>query len=460
MATASEQLALDGGPKTIVEPLPWVGFGAELIGEEEERFVLEALRGRKLCRIAHSFADSFAHRVEEEIRRRFDTPFALVVNSCASALHVALVSLDIGPGDEVLVAGVGWFAVAAAVLNVGAVPVPVGYDESLTIDLDDLEHRVTDRTRALIVIQWRGLPADMTRLLAIARACKFRIIEDVAQSFGASYRGRALGTLGDIGCYSFNMHKILSGGEGGALVMRDGLLYKRAVSFSGMYNMYLRRFDDGERQSMPALPMLNFRMPELCAAMILAQLSKLDAILGLLRARGSELASGIAANPWLRAAVRHDPEGDCGYTLPLVFDGPEKADFFFRAMRAEGATTVSNSSYGFGGGEARGTAALVASEGLDPTESGQMVFADTWRCLTAGAGPTEKLNPWKLTYGEQRGPGGGPDTAAREVGGRSRERLSRVVALKTNVHLKSEHTAAILEAAKKVTHVMRQRFPS
>lgn len=450
MPHANPSLALEGGPKTITEPLPFAGFGAELIGEEEERYVLEALRGKNLCRITHPFADSFAHRFEEGIKRLTGAPFVHAVNSCASALHAAMVALDLGPGDEVLVSGAGWFATATAAINVGAVPVPVEYDESLTMDLDDLERKVNERTRAIIVVHWRGLPADMDRLMEIARKHDLRVVEDVAQSFGGTYRGRALGTIGDIGCYSFNMHKVITGGEGGALVMKEGPYYKRAVSFSGMYNLYLREYDDGERLSMPQIPMLNFRIPELCAAMAYAQLEKIDTILGTLRARMRELTQGLADCPGLKIAPRHDPAGECGYTLPLVFDDAESADFFFQAMRAEGATNASSLQFGFGGGEARGTAAMAASEKQDPSESGYMPLAHTWRCLVGQEGPTEKLNPWRLR-------GDAPPPALPDgVVPKTRERLRRVVALKTNVLFQERHTADVIRAARKVGEALER----
>jgi hypothetical protein len=209
-----------------------------------------------------------------------------------------------------------------------------------------------------------------------------------------------------------------------------------------MYNLYKRKFDDGERQGMPRAPMLNYRMPELCAAVAFAQVGKLDAILGTLRARSRELLRGITEIDGLVLAPRHDAEGDCGYTLPLIFENAELARFFFEAMRAEGATNVSNARYGFGGGEAKGTASLVASEGLDPSESGQMPFAHTWRCVTERVPMTRKLDPWRAAYGD----GDVPEHSAS----RTFQRLERVVALKTNVLMQSRHTEGILRAARKV----------
>jgi hypothetical protein len=349
------------------------------------------------------------------------------------------------------VASAGWFSVAAATIDVGAVPVAVDYDESLSLDVDDLERKITPRSVAVIVVHWRGLPANMKRLLSVARRHNLKVIEDVAQSFGASYGGEALGTLGDIGCFSFNMHKIVSGGEGGAIATRHGDLYKRVVSFSGMYNLYKHKLDDGERQGMPRAPMLNYRMPELCAAVAFAQLGKLEAILGTLRARSLELRRGIAEIDGLVPAPRHDAEGECGYTVPLIFESAERARFFFEAMRAEGATNVSSAHFGFGGGEAKGTASLVASQGLDPSESGQMPFAHTWRCMTERVPMTRKLDPWRLAYGDGDIPAPPPS--------RTFERLARVVALKTNVLMQPRHTEAILRAARKVAAALARSAP-
>ena len=283
--TNSDRLAIDGGDKAVNEAIPLAGYGAELIGEEEERAVLDALRTRKLCRITHTMAESYTYRFEEEVRRLLKTPYFHAVNSCATALYAAMVGLEIGPGDEVLVSGAGWFSIANAAIAVGAAPVPVNFDESLSIDVDDLEARITKRTRAVIVVHWRGLPAQMDRIVEIAAKHKIRVIEDCAQSFGGSYKGRALGTWGDVGCYSFNMHKMITCGEGGGVVTRDPEVFKRVVSFSGFYNMWNKQLREPGVGSMPSVAMLNFRLPELCGAMAYAQMGKLDTVIGTMRAR-------------------------------------------------------------------------------------------------------------------------------------------------------------------------------
>lgn len=425
-----------------LEEIPFVGFGAELIGAEEELAILDVVRNKKLCRITHPFEESYVHRFEEAVRTRLGTPHFHAVNSCANALYAAMFALGIGPGDEVLVAGVGWFSIANAAIAVGAVPIPVDYDETLTLDLDLLESRISPRTKALVVVHWRGLPTPMDRVMQIAESHGILVIEDVAQSFGGSYQGKPLGTWGDVGCFSFNMHKIITCGEGGGVVCRSADMWKRVVSFSGMYNFWVKQMPDAEAIGMPDVPMLNFRLPELCGALALAQMSKLDVILGTMRVRARELVAGLSEISALRLIPRHDVNGDCGYTIPLLFADAELASVFHRGILAEGVPNVSTAAQSFSGGEARGTAALVRSVGWDPAQSGGMAYADMWRPMIQQQGLSSGFNPWRLS----------PESpTANETSIRStREKLARVVAFKLNPLIESRHVARMVTAARKV----------
>jgi 8-amino-3,8-dideoxy-alpha-D-manno-octulosonate transaminase len=438
----NETLAIHGGRKAIEQAIPSVGFGAELIGEEEERNVLRAMRERILCRMTNTFADSWVARCEEDLMRLAKTPYFYATNSCATGLHLAAVALGVGPGDVVLVSGCGWFSTAAAVINAGAVPVPVEFGEDLTIDCDDLQHKLetVPHVKALMLVHWRGLPANMDRVMELTKKHNILLIEDCAQCFGGTYKGQFLGTFGDVGCYSFNMHKVITCGEGGGLAVKDAAIYRRAVQYGGFYSFYRHFAPDGGMQSMPPAPMTNYRMPEMCGAMLHAQIGKLDTVLSTMRARRDELVAGLMEIPQLRLANRHDPKGDCGYTIPLVFETAEKARFFMDAMKAEGAL-VSNANHAFGGGEARGTAALVQSEGLPLTDTGPMAVANTWRCMVEKNGPTKNFRPWDWLSNPVDLPLLVPKTT---------ERLARVVAFKTNTKMTAEHTAATLVAARKV----------
>jgi dTDP-4-amino-4,6-dideoxygalactose transaminase len=450
MNETQEKLALEGGPKTIEEPLPVAGFGADVIGEEEERNVLQVLRSRTMSRIGHPLADSYAYKLELAIQQRFDVPHAVVVNSCASALQVALVALGIGPGDEVIVPSIGWICCATAAINIGAVPVPVEFDESLTPDPDDIEKKIGPQTRAIMVVHFRGQPTNMDRVMALARKHDLKVVEDVAQAFGGKYKGRYLGTIGDVGCYSFNMHKVITSGEGGAVVMKDVKLYGRALAYSGMYPMILQNRTPGIGDI--DVPMMNLRMPELCAAVAYAQFGKLDSLLSTLRSRKQEVLAGLRGVQGLKWAPMHDSDGDCAYTLPLLFDDAEQAQFFLDAMRAEGANNMSGLKTGFSGGEVRGTFNLMTSEGLDPLLQRRLALAESWRCVIERYGPTEKLNPWKLLGAE-------PTPLPEGIIPLTQKRLARVVAIKINPQMQARHMEQVVRAATKVAKALMLRFP-
>ena len=147
--------------------------------------------------------------------------YALVVTSGTAALICALVGLNIGPGDEVIVPAYTWLASAGAVLNVGAIPVLANVDESLTLDPADFERRIGPRTKAVIPVHMGGRPSNMDAIMDVAQRHGLHVVEDACQAIGGSYRGRRLGTIGAAGAFSFNQFKTISCGEGGALLTSD-----------------------------------------------------------------------------------------------------------------------------------------------------------------------------------------------------------------------------------------------
>lgn len=434
-------LAIDGGEKLITEDIPFAGFGADYIDHREEEAVVEALRAGSICRISHVVSKSYAYRLEEKLCDMLSAEYLLAVNSCTSALHCAVVGLDIGPGDEVLTAGVGWVSSASTVLQLGAIPIAVEYTENLRMDSDDLERKITDRTKAIIVVHWRGIASDMDEIMALAQKHNIKVIEDCAQSFSGKYKGRWLGTIGDIGCYSFNAHKVITCGEGGAVVTNDPDVYAKMVGFSGMYAFYRRKYNpDGKHTNMSPTPMLNLRIPEICAAMALVQLGKLEEILKILNDRKDELVAGLKHISGCNLVPLL--EGDVGYTVPIAFETRALAERFANAMYAEGANNISNMHHSFGGAEARGTVAMAEEDGLDLLELGEMGIAHTWICVNERIGPSTKLNAWALTDKTYPKPA--------HVLAETIDRISHVVAFKTNVLMKKSHIDLIVDATRKV----------
>ena len=227
-----EKLAIYGGPKAkTTSNYPMYPGGLE-IGEEEKKLVMEVLDRKYLFRYyGPEKHPSKVREFEVAFAKKTGARYALAVNSCTSALISALVACGVGPGDEVIVNGYTFFASCASIVGAKAIPVIAEVDETLTIDPDDIEKKITASTKAIIVVHMRGVPCDMDRIMAIARKHNLKVIEDCAQALGGTYKGKYLGTFGDCGCYSFQYHKIITAGEGGMMVTNDERLYDRAMGY-------------------------------------------------------------------------------------------------------------------------------------------------------------------------------------------------------------------------------------
>jgi dTDP-4-amino-4,6-dideoxygalactose transaminase len=318
----------------------------ELIGEEEIQAVVEVLRSGYVFRYGVSLGDEVdprfkakVYECEAAIARHSQVRYAVAVNSGTSALLTALAGLGVGPGDEVIVPGYTFVASMSSVVFSGAVPVLAEIDRTFNLDPEDVKARITPRTRAIMVVHMMGNPARMDELKAIADEHGLFIIEDCAQAFGASYKGRPIGSIGDAGAFSFNAYKtITAGGEGGMVITNDEATYKRCFAFHDQGHSPLRTgVEIGKRPFIG----LDFRMTEIQAAVLLAQLRKLPRLLGHLRAnkqRFKELIAGPStgavpslprgsgqALPGLEFRELPDPEGDIATMLTVVLPTAEVA---------------------------------------------------------------------------------------------------------------------------------------
>jgi 8-amino-3,8-dideoxy-alpha-D-manno-octulosonate transaminase len=328
------RLAIDGGPKAITEAIPRVLNGPAEIGEAEERNVLDVLRRQTLFRFAVPLEESYVGRLEAGFAQKMGTKHALAVSSGTAALVTGLLGIGIEPGDEVIVPGYTYIASAAAILLCNAVPVIAEIDETLTIDPEDVERKITPYTRAIMPVHMRGIPCQMDRILEIARRHNLLVIEDVAQADGASFRGRRLGSLGNAGCFSLQYYKIITTGEGGMVITDDDRVYARAAMAHDSALGFWNRIETGDLEPIPGN---GYRMSELAGAVGLAQLDRLDGIIDAMRARKRELLAEIAGAPGLTPAPSADPEGDAGLSLNLLFPDAGQARRFAEALAAEGA---------------------------------------------------------------------------------------------------------------------------
>jgi dTDP-4-amino-4,6-dideoxygalactose transaminase len=262
-------------------------------------------------------------RLERELANWFGAEYALAVNSGTSALICALVGAGIGPGDEVLVPAYTWVSTAAAALAVGAVPVVVEVDESLTMDPTDLADRLTPNSRAVIPVHMINLVCDMDAIMTVAEDRQLVVIEDACQAIGVRYRGRPVGSIGHIGTFSFNQNKNIKSGEGGAVLTNDRRIFERASMYHDVGSYERDDFASEE----PLFVGVNLRMPELCAAVLRPQLRRLEALIDKLRTHREVVVEALAASEYsYRLSPHHDPDHAVG--LAITFDDPDEASRF------------------------------------------------------------------------------------------------------------------------------------
>lgn len=310
-----------------------------LFDQQEIDAAVQVLASRQLFRYASKRREAIAF--EKELATRLGKTHALLLSSGTAGLICAFAALKVGPGDEVIMPAYGFVADPLAVLAVGAVPVICEIDETLTIDPRDIERKITPRTRAILPIHMNGFPSHMDEIMAIARRHGLVVVEDACQSMGGTFRGTPLGAISDVGVFSFNQFKILSAGEGGAVVANDKAVFERAfIAHDGSCGYSPHEFGE------PIFAGLAFRATELTAAILRVQLSKLDEILRRLRdVRDRTIARLGDGGGQMRRAPSHDREGECGTTIAYQFESPEAVDRFCGQARDAGLNAFRGDRY-------------------------------------------------------------------------------------------------------------------
>ncbi len=260
----------------------------------------------------------------------------LAVNSCTSALLAAYRALGIGTGDEVIVPAYTFFATAATVVAANAIPVIVEVDDSLNLDPEAVESAITPRTKAIAAVHMRGAPAQMDALLEIAKRKGLPLVEDAAQAGGGSFHGRRLGSLGTIGCFSFDYYKVIVSGEGGFVTTDDEWLYTRAQSWHDTAACWRPDRFAHERRDGELFAGENYRMSELEGAVALAQIRKTDTMLAAYRRAKKLIKDGIDKSPNILFRRLTDEKGDTAICLILFLPSAGVACQAIEALHAEG----------------------------------------------------------------------------------------------------------------------------
>lgn len=293
------------------------------IGEEEVRAVERVVNSRQLFRFNEDKKEVASF--EKELAEKIGTKFALALTGGTAALISALVGIGAGPGDEIIVPAYTFMATALAVVAVGAIPVIAEVDESLTIDPDDVEKKISKYTKAIIPVHMLGLPSNMDRIVALAKKYGLMIVEDSCQADGGSYKGKRLGSIGNAGAFSFNYYKIITAGEGGAVVTNDEFIYEKAMIYHDGGTAF-RSHASGLKT--PIFIGQQYRSNEIAGAILRTQLKRLDDILSDLRRVKKTLMEILKDDKNIKFIKSNDIEGDCGSHVGFILPSEEAARKF------------------------------------------------------------------------------------------------------------------------------------
>lgn len=315
--------------------------GFELIGQEEKEACEEVFdKGGVLYRYGLDERRQHIFRVdkfEKEIAKKVGAQYCHCVCNGTAALKIALFGLGVKPGDEVITQGFTFIATVEAILELGAKPVITEIDKTLNMDPIDLEKKITNKTKVIIPVHMAGVAAKMDEVMEIAKEYNIAVLEDSAQALGATYKGKYLGTIGDAGIYSFDIGKVITTGEGGALVTDNKEIYLKAREYSDHgheQNPNVSRGEDTRR-----FWGFNYKMVELQGAVGLSQLKKLDYILEKQRGSKKKIKEGIKDIKNIEFREIPDSEGDAGDTLIFFVENREKAGKFANLLVEKGLGT-------------------------------------------------------------------------------------------------------------------------
>ena len=310
--------------------------GAELIGKEELDEILELFSGDSVTLYRYGANNYKTRELEKKFAEYMGVKYAHAVSSGTAAIHCALAAAGVGSGDEVITTAWTFIAPIEAICALGATPVPVNLDSSFHLDPKLLESKITSNTKALVLVPMWASP-DMEALVDICEKNSIMLIEDAAQSLGAEFRGKKLGTFGQLGSFSFDAGKTLHVGEGGMVVTDDKELYEKVAEFSDHGHMHIEGLPRGKDPR--RMPGLNYRMSELTAAVGLAQLKKIDFILSETKKHKYTLKGMLKDLPGLEMRSFHDEDGAQGDTLIFSLESNALAIKLEQALMSAGFGT-------------------------------------------------------------------------------------------------------------------------
>jgi dTDP-4-amino-4,6-dideoxygalactose transaminase len=311
-----------------------------IVGDEEIEAIARVIRSGALFRYSST---SECDRFEQRYAKYLGCKHFALAASGSNALAAAMIAAGLGPGDEVIIPAHTYMATATSVLSVGAIPIIVDIDESLTIDPAAIEAGIGKRTRAVIPVHMWGAACDMAAIMRIAQRHNLIVIEDACQGVGGSYDGRRFGSIGQLGCFSFNFFKNMTCGEGGGVAVNDDTLAERARCAIDPCHFYWQ----GRNDAVKPFSGNGARASELMGAMLNVQLDRLDGMIAAMRRERRTILDGIAplGNMGLRVAKMNSPDHDCATQVMLSLPTAESADRFVDVFPAVVAGKTGRHNY-------------------------------------------------------------------------------------------------------------------
>lgn len=290
------------------------------IGTEEVDAIRRVVDSKKLFRYGE---DTECERFERRYAAFLGLKHCVMTASGTNALTAALMALGIGPGDEVIVPACTYMATPIAVLAVGAIPVIVDIDESLTIDPVEVDRAVGSRTKAVIPVHMWGLPCNMGAIMEVAQRHGLRVVEDACQAVGGGYEGRMLGSIGDIGTFSFNYFKNMTAGEGGAVTTDNDTWNARVMSAVDPCNFYW----NGRSDAIEGFAANGARASEFEGAILNVQLDRLTEMIETMRGQKRRILEETA-RAGLVPIPANSPDFECATHVMYQLDSAQAADLF------------------------------------------------------------------------------------------------------------------------------------
>ncbi len=316
--------------------------GFEVFGEEEKNEAMDVFDTGVLFRYEFSEQRNGVYKVrefEEKFADYCGSKHAQAVTSGTAALKVALTALGVGPGDEVITQCFTFVATWEAIFDVGAVPVFAEIDDTLNLDPEDLESKITEKTKAIIPVHMMGSAARIDEIVAIADKHGIPVVEDTAQAPGGKLNGRRLGSFGACGTFSFDPVKTITTGEGGMVITNSEETWRNMSEYHdhGHDHAVNPGGRGGEGRSFIGF---NFRMMELQGAIGLAQLAKLDSIISKQKENKAKLKEAVRKIPGVSFRNQLDEEGDSATFLAFFLPDAEKARAVNKVLNENGAGAV------------------------------------------------------------------------------------------------------------------------